>query len=86
MVVFCCDDYWDTQWLCYRFINKDIGAIFFASFSVMVKTCAGISTVPNETIVASEGLEAYLDELFDSLAVKNDISVIKQEILVLLPT
>jgi len=38
--------------------------------------------VPNETIVASEGLEAYLDELFDSLTVKNDISVIKQEIFV----
>ena len=44
----------------------------------MAKTCAGISTEPNETIVASEGLKAYLDELFDSLAVKNDISVIKQ--------
>ena len=47
----------------------------------MVKTCAGISKGPNENMVVSEELKAYLDERFDNLPMKNDISAMKQEIL-----
>ena len=49
-----------------------------------MKTRTGFSTAatrPNENMVVSEELKSYLDEQFDNLADKNDISAMKQEVM-----
>ena len=50
----------------------------------MVKTRAGLSTGPNENMVVSEELKSYLDEQFNSLADKNDISAMKEQVMALI--
>ena len=50
----------------------------------MVKTRAGLSTGPNENMVVSEELKSYPNEQFDSLADKNDISAMKEEVMALI--
>ena len=50
----------------------------------MVKTHAGLSTGPNENLVVSEELKSYLDEQFGSLADKDDIYAMKEDVMALI--
>ena len=50
----------------------------------MVKTHAGLSTGPNENMVVSEELKSYLDEQFGTLADKDDMYAMKEDVMSLI--